>query len=78
MEKRDNNKKTHYDVLLKSFGEKKISIIKEVKLITGLSLIKAKEMVDSVPQIIKNNIPIETAEKLKNKLELLGAKVILK
>jgi large subunit ribosomal protein L7/L12 len=58
--------------------KKKISIIKEVKVITGLSLIKAKEVVDSIPQIIKNNVPRKVAEEIKKRLQSLGADVELK
>lgn len=70
--------KTHYNILLKSFGERKISIIKEVKMITGLSLIKAKEKVDSIPQIIKSNVPKKEAQEIEKKLKSLGASVELK
>jgi len=58
--------------------KKKISIIKELKLITGLSLIKAKEVVDSLPKTIKSSIPTKAAHEIKTRLEDLGAKVTLK
>jgi large subunit ribosomal protein L7/L12 len=70
--------KKDYDIFLESFGKKKISIIKEVRVITGLSLIKAKEIVDSAPKLLKNSVPKKIAQDIKSKLESLGAKVILK
>lgn len=67
--------KSSYKVVLSSFGMKKISIIKEIKNITGLSLIKAKEIVDSIPKNIKDSVTLKEAERIKTRLEDLGAKV---
>ena len=72
------DEKNSYDIFLKSFGDRKISIIKEVKSITNLSLIKAKEIVDAVPKIIKSSVDKKEAETIKKKLESLGATVTLK
>ena len=81
-QKNDNNIKTEeklqYDIILESHGDKKINIIKEVKMITGLGLKAAKELVDSVPKTIKSSVEKSEAEKLKVKLEAIGAKVSLK
>ena len=70
--------KNEYDIFLDSFGKKKISIIKEVRSITGLSLIKAKEIVDSAPKLLKSSVPKKVAQDIKVKLESLGGKVTLK
>ena len=70
--------KNSYDIFLDSFGKKKISIIKEVRTITGLSLIKAKEIVDSAPKLLKSSVPKKIAQDIKSKLESLGGKVTLK
>ena len=70
--------KSEYDVVLDSIGSKKISVIKEVKSITGLGLKEAKEIIDSVPKAIKTGVPKDEAEELKNRLEAVGAKVSVK
>ncbi|MFH1671437.1 MAG: 50S ribosomal protein L7/L12 [Candidatus Portnoybacteria bacterium] len=70
--------KSIFDIELKSAGDQKISVIKVVKEITGLGLKEAKEMVDSVPKIIKQGVKKEEAEELKKKLEEAGAIVELK
>ena len=70
--------KTEFDVILTSFGEKKINVIKEVRSITGLGLKEAKEAVESVPKAIKEGASKEEAEEVKKKLEEAGASAEIK
>ena len=70
--------KTEFDVILTSIGEKKINVIKEVRVLTGLGLKEAKEAVESAPKAIKEGISKEEAEEVKKKLEEAGASVELK
>lgn len=70
--------KTEFDVILTSFGEKKINVIKEVRGITGLGLKDAKELVESAPKPVKEGVNKEEADELKGKLEAAGASVELK
>ena len=70
--------KTEFDVILTSFGEKKINVIKEVRSITGLGLKEAKEAVESVPKAIKEGVSKEEAEEIKKKLEEAGASAEIK
>ena len=70
--------KTEFTVVLASFGEKKIDVIKEVRAITGLGLKEAKDLVESAPKPLKEGIPKDEAEKIKAQLEKAGAKVELK
>jgi large subunit ribosomal protein L7/L12 len=69
--------KTSFDVILKSPGEKKIQVIKEVRAITGLGLKEAKAVVDSAPKAVKEGLSKDEAEKLKEQLEGAGAIVEL-
>jgi large subunit ribosomal protein L7/L12 len=70
--------KTEFDVILTSFGEKKIGVIKEVRTITGLGLKEAKDMVESAPKAVKEGATKDEAEEIKAKLEAAGASVELK
>ena len=70
--------KTVFDVILTSFGEKKINVIKEVRSITGLGLKEAKEAVESAPKAIKEGVSKEEAEEVKKKLEEAGASAEIK
>ena len=70
--------KTEFDVVLASFGEKKINVIKEVRAATGLGLKEAKDLVEAAPKAIKEGVPKEEAEALKKTLEGVGATVELK
>jgi len=70
--------KTEFDVVLASFGDKKIQVIKEVRAITGLGLKEAKEKVESAPTTIKEGISKEEAEQIKERLEAVGATVEIK
>lgn len=65
-------------VILKSCGDKKIQILKVVRELTGLGLKEAKDLVDTVPQPVKEDLPRDEAEKLKKQLEEQGAIVELK
>ncbi len=70
--------KTEFDVILKSFGEKKINVIKVVRAHTGLGLKEAKDLVDSAPKPVKEGVSKEEAEKIKKELEEAGATVEIK
>ncbi len=70
--------KTEFDVVLTSYGEKKMDVIKAVKDACGLSLKEAKEAVESAPKTLKEAAPKAEAEELKTKLEAAGATVELK
>lgn len=70
--------KTEFDVELTSAGSSKIKVVKAVKEATGLGLKDAKELVDGAPKVIKEAMPKEDAEKLKEQLEEVGASVELK
>lgn len=70
--------KTEFDVILESAGDKKISVIKEVRAITGLGLKEAKALVDECPKPVKEGIAKEEAEKIKEQLEGAGAQISLK
>jgi large subunit ribosomal protein L7/L12 len=65
-------------VILKGCGDKKIQVLKAVRELTGLGLKEAKELVDSVPKAIKENIEKEEAEKIKKTLEEQGAQIEIK
>ena len=67
--------KDEFDVVLASAGEKKINVIKEVRAITGLGLKEAKDLVESAPKPIKEGVPKDEADKLKEQLEGVGATV---
>lgn len=67
--------KTDFDVELTDAGAEKIKVIKVVREITGLGLKEAKDMVEGVPQKLKEGIPKEEADEIKKKLEEVGAKV---
>ena len=70
--------KKEFDVVLKSAGPSKISVIKLVKEITGKGLKEAKELVDKTPQVLKSKVKKEEAEEIKKKLESAGAEVEIK
>ncbi|QPH52469.1 50S ribosomal protein L7/L12 [Pontivivens ytuae] len=69
---------TEFDVILKSAGDKKINVIKEVRAITGLGLKEAKELVEAGGKAVKEQVSKEEAEDIKGKLEAAGAEVELK
>ena len=70
--------KTEFDVILTSFGENKINVIKEVRAITALGLGEAKALVEAAPKAVKEGVNKAEAEDIKKKLEAAGAKVELK
>lgn len=70
--------KTEFDVVMTSFGDKKINVIKVVRAITNLGLKEAKEMVEGVPATVKEGATKEEADDIKAKLEEAGAQVELK
>ncbi|MGL4427069.1 MAG: 50S ribosomal protein L7/L12 [Alphaproteobacteria bacterium] len=67
--------KTEFNVVLKSAGDKKIEVIKEVRQITSLGLKEAKDLVEGAPQPLKQGISKDDAEKIKKQLEAVGAVV---
>ena len=69
---------TEFDVVLESFGEKKIGVIKVVRAATGLGLKEAKDLVEGVPAKVKEGLSKEDAEKFKTELEEAGATVAIK
>jgi large subunit ribosomal protein L7/L12 len=70
--------KTEFTVVLASFGEKKIDVIKEVRALTGLGLKEAKDLVEAAPKAVKEGVSKDEAEKIKATLEKVGAKVEMK
>ena len=70
--------KTEFDVVLTSFGDSKMGVIKAVKDICGLGLKEAKELVEAAPKTLKEGVAKAEAEEIKAKLEEAGAKVDLK
>ncbi|RME14321.1 MAG: 50S ribosomal protein L7/L12 [Bdellovibrio sp.] len=70
--------KTEFDVVLTGAGSSKINVIKEVRALTGLGLKEAKDLVEGAPKTIKEGVPKEEAEKIKEALTKAGATVELK
>jgi large subunit ribosomal protein L7/L12 len=70
--------KDEFEVVLSSFGDKKVGVIKAVRSITGLGLKEAKDMVESAPTTVKEGASKDEAEELKKQLEEAGATVELK
>lgn len=70
--------KTQFDVILASFGEKKIDVIKVVRQLTNLGLKEAKELVEGAPKPVKEGVTKEQAADMKKQLEEVGAKVEIK
>ncbi len=70
--------KTEFDVILKSFGDNKVAVIKEVRGITGLGLKEAKDLVEGAPKALKEGVAKDEAEKMKAQLEAAGAQVEIK
>jgi len=69
---------TEFNVVMTSFGENKVNVIKAVRGITGLGLKEAKDMVEGCPATVKEGVSKDEAEKVKKELEEAGAKVELK
>lgn len=70
--------KTEFDVVLSSFGENKVSVIKVVRTLTGLGLKEAKDLVEGAPSTVKEAVGKDEAESVKKQLEEAGAKVEIK
>ncbi len=70
--------KTEFTVVLAAAGEKKINVIKEVRVITGLGLKEAKDLVEGAPKTLKDGVTKQEADEIKKKLEAEGAKVEIK
>ncbi|MGB9577745.1 MAG: 50S ribosomal protein L7/L12 [Halothiobacillaceae bacterium] len=70
--------KTEFDVVMTSFGDNKVNVIKAVREITGLGLKEAKDLVEGAPSTVKEGVAKADAEAMKKKLEEAGAKVELK
>lgn len=70
--------KTEFDVILTSFGDKKINVIKAVREVTSLGLKEAKELVEGAPKAIKEGVTKEEAEEVKKKFEDAGATIEIK
>lgn len=73
----DSEEQTEFDVILMSFGDSKINVIKEVRSITGLGLGEAKALVESAPKAIKEGLSKSDAEELKRNLRQLAQKLKL-
>ncbi len=69
---------TEFDVILTATGDKKIQVIKVVREITGLGLKEAKELVDTSPNPVKEGIPKDEAEQIREKIEEVGGQVDIK
>ena len=67
-----------FDVVLTSYGDKKINVIKEVRVITGLGLKEAKDFVEGAPNAVKEGVTKEEAEEVKKQLEEAGASIEIK
>ncbi|MCP5421216.1 MAG: 50S ribosomal protein L7/L12 [Gammaproteobacteria bacterium] len=70
--------KTEFDVVMTSFGEKKVNVIKVIRAITGLGLKEAKDLVEGSPSTVKEGVPKAEAEDVKKQLEEAGATVEIK
>jgi large subunit ribosomal protein L7/L12 len=69
---------TAFNVILTAAGDKKINVIKEVRAITGLGLKEAKDFVEGAPNMVKEGVTKEEADKFRKQLEDVGAKVEIK
>ena len=70
--------KTEFDVVMSSFGDNKVSVIKAVRTLTGLGLKEAKDMVEGAPATVKEGVSKDEAEELKKQLEEAGAQAEIK
>ena len=73
-----SEEQTEFDVMLASFGEKKVSVIKAVRALTALGLKEAKDLVEAVPSVVKEGVNKDESEEIKKKLEEAGATVEIK
>jgi len=77
-EAEDVTEQTAFDVVLESFGDKKIQVIKVVRTITGLGLKEAKDLVEGCPKAIKEGVPKEEADKIRSEIEEVGGAISIK
>jgi len=70
--------KAEFDIVLKSFGDSKLAVIKEVRSLVSLGLKEAKELVESVPAVLKEGVSKEEAESIKSTIEKAGGEVEVK
>ncbi len=70
--------KTEFDVVMSSFGENKVAVIKVVRAVTGLGLKEAKDLVEGAPSTVKEGVPKDEAEAVKKQLEEAGATATVK
>jgi large subunit ribosomal protein L7/L12 len=70
--------KTEFDVTLANFGEKKVGVIKAIRVITGLGLKEAKDLVEAAPSVVKEGVNRDESEEIKKQLEEAGATVEIK
>jgi len=70
--------KTEFSVVLMEAGANKINVIKEVRVVTGLGLKEAKDLVEGAPKEVKGGVPKAEADEIRKKLEAAGAKVEIK
>ena len=73
-----SEEQTEFDVMLASFGEKKVSVIKAVRAITALGLKEAKDLVEAAPSVVKEGVNKDESEEIKKQLEEAGATVEIK
>lgn len=74
----EEEEKTEFDVVLTSFGDKKINVIKAVREVTSLGLKEAKDLVESAPKAVKEAVSKDEAEEIKKKFEAAGASIEIK
>jgi len=74
----EKKEKTEYSIIMTNYGNSKLNVIKTVRTMLDLGLKEAKEFVENLPATIKENIPKDEAETIKDKLETCGAKIELK
>ena len=73
-----SEEQTEFDVMLTSFGEKKVGVIKAVRAITALGLKEAKDLVEAAPSVVKEGVNKDESEEIKKQLEEAGATVEIK
>ena len=73
-----SEEQTEFDVMLASFGEKKVGVIKAVRAITALGLKEAKDLVEAAPSVVKESVNKDESEEIKKQLEEAGATVEIK
>jgi len=74
----EEEEQTEFDVILESYGDQKLQVLKVLRELTGMGLKEAKELVDNVPKPIKEKTNKEEAQNIKQKIEAAGAKVNIK